>query len=117
MPSRLLIVLVAVVLWLTLATQVTAQTLLRWKLQPGQAFVVQTRQQTESQVAFSGQSVTTKIELAIALSWSVVGANKNTVNIDQTVERIEIKLESPTVGAVHYDSSSTARPTGQAREI
>src|SRR4051794_13400642 len=42
-----------------------AQTLLRWKLKPGDAFTVDTRQETESQVAFSGKSVTTTIDLAL----------------------------------------------------
>src|SRR4051812_39239323 len=117
MRSALLVALPAFISWLVPGPQASGQTLLRWKLQPGESFTVQTRQQTESQVAFSGQSVTTKIDLAITLSWTVTGIEKDGISIVQTVERVEAKLESPTVGVVQYDSASTMRPSGQAREI
>src|SRR4051812_35954763 len=69
-----------------LPTHLDAQTLLRWKLKPGDAFTVETRQETDSQVAFSGKSATTKIDLALQLTWVVTAANENEIVIKQSID-------------------------------
>jgi hypothetical protein len=95
----------------------TAQTLLRWKLKPGEAFSVEIAQHTDSQVAFSGKSAATKIDLELKLAWKVTAATGDAFTIRQSVERIHETLVTQDMGTIEYDSAAAARPTGQAREL
>ncbi len=94
-----------------------AQTLLRWKLKPGEALAVEIDQHTDSQVGFSGKSAATKIDLTLGLAWKVAEAGSDGFTIRQTVERIKETLTTQDMGIIEYDSVATARPTGQAREL
>src|SRR5262245_17923073 len=94
-----------------------AQTLLRWKLKPGDTFTVEVEQHTDSQVTFSGKSAATKIDLTLKLAWKVTAATGDSFTIRQTVERIHETLVTQDMGSIEYDSAATARPTGQAREL
>jgi hypothetical protein len=100
-----------------LASVASAQTELRWKLQPGQQFAVSVAQQTTSDVAYSGKKVTTQIDLAMELGWTVTAADEKAITIKQSLQRLTFKMESPKVGKVTYDSADKSRPTGQAREV
>jgi len=103
--------------WLSLATIASAQTDLRWKLQPGEQFAVNVAQQTISDVAYSGKKVTTQIDLAMDLGWTVTAADEKAITIKQSLQRLTFKMESPKVGKITYDSADKSRPTGQAREV
>lgn len=94
-----------------------AQTALRWKLAPGQRLQLETTQQTTSQVAFSGKSAKTNIDVTIALDWEVTGADESGITIKQKVQRIVLKLAAPQGQPVEYDSAAASRPSGQARQI
>jgi hypothetical protein len=94
---------------------VRAETL-RWKLKPGDAFTVDTRQETEAQVAFSGKSVTTTIDLALQQTWTVTSASEKEFVIKQTIDRIQIKLAGQQ-GTAEYDSAAKSRPSGQTRDL
>src|SRR5262245_6265201 len=83
---------VLAVIALTLPASVRAQTLLRWKLKPGDEFVVEMQQETESQVAFSGKSAATKIDLTSQLGWKVTAADVGQITLRQQVQRILIAL-------------------------
>lgn len=95
----------------------SAQTLLRWKLKPGDALTVEIDQHTDSEVGFSGKLAKTKIDLTLKLAWKVTAAGNEGFTVRQTVERIQEKLETQDMGTIEYDSAATARPTGQAREL
>src|SRR3954469_1370602 len=73
-----------------IAGRARAETL-RWKLKPGNEFTVDVRQETESQVAFSGKSVTTTIDLALQQTWSVTSASEKEYVIKQSIDRIQLK--------------------------
>ncbi len=94
-----------------------AQTLLRWQLKAGDAFTVEIEQHTDSIVAFSAKSATTKIGLTLKLAWKVTAATDNGFTIRQTVEQVHEKLVTQDMGTIEYDSATAARPTGQAREL
>src|SRR5258707_9041914 len=100
-PFRsLLIALVAIALPCPLA----AQTLLRWKLKPGESLAVEMEQETQSHVAFGGKSATTKIELNLRLRWTVAAADEKEITFKQSIQRIQIKLTTPQGAPVEYDS-------------
>jgi Family of unknown function (DUF6263) len=103
-----------VVVWLLISGALEAQTLLRWKLKPGESFSVHTQQQTESQVAFGAKSAKTKIEDELYLTWVVAAADDEAVTIRQTIQRIVVNMVGRDAAAVQFDSASKARPTGQA---
>ncbi len=109
--------LTALVLAAIAASRASAQTELRWKLQPGEQFAVSVAQQTTSDVAYSGKKVTTQIDLAMELGWTVTAADEKTIQIKQSLRRLTFKMESPKVGKVTYDSADKSRPSGQAREV
>ncbi len=94
-----------------------AQTLLRWKLKPGEAYTIDIEQHTDSQVGFSGKSAKTQIELKLKLAWKVTAAGDSGFTIRQTVEQISQKITTQDMGVIEYDSTAGARPTGQAREL
>ena len=93
------------------------QTLLRWKLKTDDALRLTIQQETESQVAFSGKSATTKIELAVELDWLVTAADEKEIKLKQTLRGVKLKLQSPEGGVIEYDSAAEAKPSGQAREM
>jgi hypothetical protein len=104
----------AAVVW---PVAVSAQTPLRWKLKPGDAFIVEIEQHTDSLVAFSAKSAETKIVLTLHLGWKVAGSEGDSFTIRQTVERIQERIATPQSGTIEYDSAAAGRPTGQTREI
>ena len=95
----------------------SAQTELRWKLQPGQQFAVSVAQQTTSDVAYSGKKVTTQIDISMELGWTVTAADEKAISIKQSLRRMVLKMESPKVGKVTFDSADKSRPSGPAREV
>jgi hypothetical protein len=94
-----------------------AQTLLRWKFEPGQELLVDFQQETTSQVAFSGKSAESKIVLGMELLWTVAAVDEKGANIKQSIRRFQFKLDSPKSGVMQYDSAAKTRPTGQARTL
>jgi hypothetical protein len=109
--------LAAVLVGLVAASETNAQTPLRWQLKPGEAFTLQVDQQTKSNVGFSGKSAETTIDLGMTLGWNVTAADEKSITIEQTVERITFRLDSPTAGKLEVDTAARSRPTGQARKI
>jgi len=95
----------------------SGQTLLQWKLKQGESLNLTVQQETESQVAFSGKSATTKIDLTVELNWLVTAADEKGIKIKQTIQGVKLKLQSPQGGLIEYDSAAAARPTGQARDV
>jgi hypothetical protein len=102
---------------LVMPAMASGQTLLRWKLKPDDALRLTIQQETESQVAFSGKSATTKIELAVELDWAVTAADEKEIKLTQTLRGVKLKLQSPEGGLIEYDSAAEAKPTGQSREM
>ena len=94
-----------------------AQTPLRWKLQTGELFTLQVDQQTKTNVGFSGKSAETTIDLGMTLGWKVAAADEKSLTIEQTVERITFRIDSPMAGKLEVDTAARSRPTGQARKI
>jgi hypothetical protein len=109
--------LAAMLVGLVAAPATNAQTSLRWQLKPGEAFTLQVDQQTASNVAFSGKSAETTIDLGMTLGWNIAAADDKSITIEQTVERITFRLDSPTAGKLEVDTAARSRPTGQARKI
>lgn len=109
--------LAAVLVGLAAAAEAGAETSLRWQLKTGEAFTLQVDQQTKTNVGFSGKSAETTIDLGMTLAWKVTAADDKSIAIEQTVERITFRIDSPTAGKLEVDTAARSRPMGQARKI
>jgi hypothetical protein len=89
---RTRIAIVAGTVWLVVASALHAQTALRWKLQTGDHLDVAIQQRTESDVTYSGKSTKTQIELAMHLTWRVLGAENDQFRLQQTLDRVTVSL-------------------------
>jgi len=108
--------LVAFVFVFSLCTGLHAQSPLRWDLKSGQSFNIETHQETQSQVAFSGKSVTTIIDLALQQTWTITSASEKEFVIKQSIDRIQLKLAGQQ-GTADYDSAAKIRPSDLARDL
>lgn len=102
--------------WCNLAGTAHGQTLLRWKLQAGEAWNTHTQQRTESSVEFSSKSAKTTIDMQLDLHWEVLSANETKFTVRQTINRLALNLTSAT-GSAEFDSAAKTRPTGLARQL
>jgi hypothetical protein len=117
MRVRLVVQWSLVVVLFAAACPAQAQTLLRWKLKPGESLAVTIEQQTDSSVVFSGKRADTKIDLALVLGWNVTAADNNGFKIRQSIDSIRQKLTTQQAGTVEFDSTSKAKATGQSRDL
>jgi len=108
--------LVAFVFVFSLCTGLDAQSPLRWDLKSGQSFNIETHQETQSRVAFSGKPVTTTIDLTLQQTWTITSASEKEFIIKQAIDRIQLKLAGQQ-GMAEYDSAAKTLPSGQAREL
>lgn len=99
------------------AVPLQGQTLLQWKLKPGDLLSVAIDQTTDSDVSFSGKKATTNINLTLVLGWNVISADNTGFKIRQSIDQIQQKLTTQQAGTIEFDSSSKAKPTGQSREL
>jgi hypothetical protein len=108
---------VLITTFLSLTNQANAQTLLRWKLKPNESLHVAIEQHTDSTVSFTGKSAATKIDLTLVLGWNILTADDAGFRIRQTIERIHQKLTTVQSGTIGFDSASSAKLTGQSRDL
>jgi hypothetical protein len=114
---RALATFIGLMAWVLMCGAVDAQTLLRWKLKPGESFSVRTQQQTESEVGFSGKSAKTKLENELHLTWTVISADEQSITLRQTVDRIVVNMLTRDAAAAQFDSAVSGRPTGQGASL
>jgi hypothetical protein len=102
---------------LVAAGPLRGQTMLQWKLKPGDSLAVTIEQQTDSSVSFSGKRADTKIDLTLVLGWNVAAADNAGFTIRQSIDQIQQKLTTQQAGTIEFDSASKAKPTGQSRDL
>jgi hypothetical protein len=107
----------AVVCCLSLARLSPAQTTLRWKLQAGEKLQVEVKQQTTSVVSYAGKSTTTQIDVEMELDWQVIATEKSTIRVKQTLRRLTADVATQDGGRLSFDSATSTRPSGQARDL
>lgn len=103
---------------LVMASTASAQTTLRWKFTKGQTFAVECSQKTEVEKSVNNKPKRAYLELGMKLAWQVDEVDdKGTASITQTITQLAIKTTAPDAEPVIYDSESTAKPIGAAKEI
>lgn len=116
-PRLVLAGFLAVTLVSSLPIAAEAQTALRWRLSPGDAFKVHVEQQTTSDVSFSGKQAVTQIDLTIDLTWKVTAADAEGFQVTQAIDRLQVKMTPAKGVAIGYDSADAKRLTGAAKDL
>jgi hypothetical protein len=90
---------------------------LRWHWQPGQVFRVTTFQKVETETSFGGKPLKMSWELNLEQDWRVisVAAGAGDATVEQTVQRIQVRLDLPPATPLEYDSNSSRSATGEAK--
>ena len=99
---------------------------LRWHWQPGQTFRVTTFQKVETDTNFGGKPLKMAWEITLEQDWhvrSVTGAGQGEKEptasgaalVEQSLRRIQVRLDLPPASPLEFDSSSSRTPTGEAK--
>jgi hypothetical protein len=94
-----------------------AQEPLRWKLEKGQRFQLQTTQTTESLVTFGPRKLPTTMEVLLVIGWEVQQADQEQFTIEQQVDAIRIDMKASNEIHTIYDSRERKAVVGAAKEL
>lgn len=94
----------------------TAQEL-HWKLQKGDKFQLQMKQQTSSVVSLTSRKLPSSVDLQVNVSWEVQAADDDAFVIEQTIDSIRIEMKGPESQAVKYNSAEKVAVVGAAKDL
>jgi hypothetical protein len=95
----------------------SAQGALRWKLQKGDKYELQMKQQTNSVVSLSSRKLTSTVDLQVNVSWDVQSAEDDQFVIEQTIDSIRIEMKGADQNPVKYDSADKAAVPAAAKPL
>ncbi|QDU30411.1 hypothetical protein ETAA8_55510 [Anatilimnocola aggregata] len=90
---------------------------LRWKLEKGQRFQLQTQQQTESQVSYATKKLPSSVNLLLHVSWEVQEAAAEKFVVAQTIDSVRIEMKGQGDNATVYDSRERKAVVGAAKDL
>ncbi|HVU90289.1 MAG TPA: DUF6263 family protein [Pirellulales bacterium] len=87
---------------------------LRWKFKEGDTLNYVMDRETDMKIDLSGSLIEVKSGMIFDTSWKVKSVDADgTATIEQTVDRIQMKMDSPLGGGLDYDSKKPGSGTGQ----
>lgn len=90
-----------------------AESQLRWKFKEGQTINYVLNRGVEGKLNLTGSDINFQMGMAFDVTWKVKSvAADGTADVDQTVDRIQIKMSSPLGGDMVYDSQNPTPPAG-----
>lgn len=113
MPPHVLLRLIPMIA-LLFAVPVGAAETLRWKFEEGDSHHYELNQTTVTTAMVQEQEVKTSIKQTVEMGWEVLSVDsEGTARVAQTIERVEVSLESQ-FASFAYDSSDEGEVDGQA---
>lgn len=91
--------------------------LLRWKLQEGESFRLEMKQDLNMKMNVQGQTFDTKMDLTIHMSWAVRKVENGNITLDQTIDRMQMNMTVPFVGEVKIDTQEAGKLEGLAKTV
>jgi hypothetical protein len=86
---------------------------LRWKFSPGESLHYRMEQKNVTAVKAPGHDLKTTVTQVTETTWTVRSVDKNgTAVMEQTIDRIRMKIESPLGKPVEYDTARDSKPSG-----
>jgi Family of unknown function (DUF6263) len=99
-------------------TTARADNTLRWKFKAGETLNYVMDRQTDMKIDLSGSLIEIKSGMTFDTTWKVKSvADDGTAELEQTVDRIQMKMDSPLGGGLDYDSKKPGSGQGQAWEM
>ena len=100
------------------AGAVRAQTLLRWKFQPGQTLHYEVQQDVKTKGNVGAQAIGMTMKMTMDMTWKVdaVDAQGNG-SLTMTLDRVRMKADLPQGMSMEYDSASDKEPEGLAKML
>lgn len=99
------------------ACQTASAQELRWKLQKGEKFELQMRQQTSSVVSLTSRKLPSTVDLLMNVSWDVQSADNDQFVIEQTIDSVRIDMKGPEQQVVKYNSQEKGAVLGAAKDL
>ena len=85
----------------------------RWKFAPGKSLNYVLERSVDGKMALAGNEFGIKMGMTFDTTWKCTGVNDDgTANLEQTIDRIQIGMNSPLAGQISYDSSTSEVPEG-----
>ncbi len=115
-PARML--LLATLIVCSGLSVAQAEATLRWKFKSGDSMEYVMERAIEAKIDLSGSEIEFNSGMTFDTSWKVKSvAGDGTAELEQTVERIQLKMDSPLGGGLDYDSKRPGSGEGQIWEM
>ncbi|REK10484.1 MAG: hypothetical protein DWQ37_16505 [Planctomycetota bacterium] len=86
---------------------------LRWKFKDGEALNYVLKRGVDGKITLSGAEIAFTLEMIFDTTWKATAvAEDGVADVDLTVDRIQIVMDSPLAGRMAYDSSAEKEPEG-----
>lgn len=118
MRLRFLTFLCVLAVYLLSPALAAAEKLLRWNFQSGQALQIELDQDVDMSTDAMGNSMRSSADMGMTLAWRVREVNADGVaQIDQTIDRIRMKMIMPGSAAVEFDSAAALPDNAMGRHM
>ena len=116
MRSTLQLALVFLGVSLLNSSPASAEKLLRWKFQPGQALQVNIHQDMQMATSLMGHRMQSRAETELTLDWSVENVDDQGIaEIRQSIERVKMSAQTPGSAPLEFDSQQIS-PTDEVQQ-
>jgi len=106
--------LLAALIALMGVSEVQAGKALKWKFKPGEKLNYALVRKESNNINAGGVEFEIQMKQIMDLSWNVKSvASDGTAEITQTIDRVQLKMNTPFTGDFAYDSKSEEEPEGQ----
>jgi hypothetical protein len=97
---------------------VCSQHLPRWRFEEGQQYRIVTTQHVAMEARAEAKSFRMTHRIAIQLAWKVAGVDeKGIADIDESIERLEVRWQAPGMDELVYDSGADEPPAPAAKPL
>ena len=108
----------AVLMAAAAATPAECETVLRWKLTPGETFRFVTQMKMVAKVGDGPTAFTTTSDQTIEMSWAVKSIDADGVaSVTQTFDRMRMKMTSPQGVIIDFDSATDGETAGISKTL
>ncbi len=97
------------------AANADAQKILQWQFEPGQTLNVWFTQDMTVQMTAMGQEMESAADMGMLMKWDIQQVNEDgSAHINQSIERLTMRLATPGTDEIEYDSAHAEKATGTA---
>src|SRR5581483_8308118 len=96
---------------LVFVSQARAEGPLRWKFKEGETLDHVIERNVDGKLNLSGADIEFKVKMVFDTTWKVKSvAADGTASIEETLDRMQVAMDSPLAGSLEYDSQTPTSP-------